>query len=132
VPKAVSVLSFLSLQSKTPLKSFPKSARLRNRADYLRLFGDAKKKSLRCCVVFFKPSTTDRARLGITVKLRIGAVKRNLLRRQIRESFRLKHTSLPAIDYNVVVSKPVEWHYTLPERVRQVLDGFWEDETHPR
>ena len=98
----------------------------------MRLFGDAKKKSLRCCVVFFKPNDKGQARLGITVKLRIGAVKRNLLRRQIRESFRLGSSFLPALDYNVVVSKPVEWHYTLPERMRSVLDRFWEDESHPR
>ncbi len=46
--------------------------------------------------MFFRPNQTAETRLGITTPSRLGkAVKRNRIRRRLRELFRLEYSALP-------------------------------------
>jgi ribonuclease P protein component len=93
--------------STTPLR-FPRCAHLRASAEFQAVFGEGKRvsgASFRLHVLL-KADTTQ-TRLGVTVSKRVdkAAVRRNRLRRQIKEAFRLQRATLPAGDY-VVLAKP--------------------------
>lgn len=80
----------------------PRTARLLSGAQFKAVF--AARRS--CGNEFFRVhhAPSDQARLGMAVSRRVSkrAVDRNRIRRQIRESFRLRRESLEARDYVVV------------------------------
>lgn len=87
--------------------SFPKSERIRRRADFLRLQGSGRK-HVAPSLLLFVAQTGDAlpARLGITVSRRVGcAVVRNRVKRFLRESFRLHKRGFPVGAQLVVVAK---------------------------
>lgn len=75
------------------LYSFPKQERLLNRRDFVNLNRQGKRFHTRHFIVIVKETETGINRLGITVSKKIGnAVKRNRVKRLVREFFRLnKH-----------------------------------------
>jgi ribonuclease P protein component len=79
----------------------------------------------------FKKDGQGEPRLGITVKTNQGSVVRNLLKRVVRESFRIKRGTLPSFDYNIViqVNKPIEDKKAYLGRLRRALDTFWKSES---
>jgi len=93
--------------STTPL-SFPRCAHLRASAEFQAVFGEGKRVSgaaFRLHVLLIAQAT--QTRLGVTVSKRVdkAAVRRNRIRRQIKEVFRLQRATLQPGDY-VVLAKP--------------------------
>ena len=89
-PDAAALLDFL----------FPKEARLRKRAEFLRVYEQGDRIEGRYMTVFILPNSADRHRVGITAtKKAIGkAHDRNRSKRLLRETFRLSRLELSAVE----------------------------------
>lgn len=92
-------------EPKRPDQRFRKCERIRLRSDFERIYAARKSASNERLTVFVLPNGLRHARLGLSVSRRVGtAVTRNLIRRRIKEAFRLNKTKLPAgIDLLCVV-----------------------------
>jgi ribonuclease P protein component len=79
--------------------SFPKEARLRNRAEFLRVYEHGRRIEGRFMTVFILPNERGLQRAGMTAtKKAIGkAHDRNRAKRLLRETFRLSRPELEAI-----------------------------------
>lgn len=76
--------------------SFPKIRRLLRRAEFRQVYEKGRRRSNSLCTMFFRPNRSNETRLGITTPTRLGtAVKRNRIRRRLREVFRLNYATLP-------------------------------------
>ena len=88
--------------------------RVRDRKDYVRLQRDSRRRSSRHFTLLVGrthpaagASTDGGARLGLTVSRRVGdAVRRNRVKRRIREVFRQSRGALPCGVDLVVVARP--------------------------
>ena len=70
--------------------SFPKELRLRKRKDFLHVYNVGKRFITDNFIIFIAKNNVNLPRIGITVTRKYGkAVKRNRLKRIIREFFRL-------------------------------------------
>jgi ribonuclease P protein component len=89
-PDAAALLSF----------ELPKEARLRKRAEFLRVYEQGTRIEGRYMTVFILPNNSDRHRVGITAtKKAIGkAHDRNRAKRLLRETFRLSPVELGMVD----------------------------------
>ena len=86
---------------------FPKAARLRRRAEFLRVQRAGERSNIRHFVLIAAPGRADRARLGITVSSRVGnAVVRNRVKRLVRELFRTRSLHREGANDVVVIAKP--------------------------
>jgi ribonuclease P protein component len=76
---------------------FDKSERLLKRREFLTARREASRRvETKYFLVLLRPNRTKQTRLGITVTKKIGkAVKRNRIKRHVREFFRLNKHSLP-------------------------------------
>jgi ribonuclease P protein component len=116
-------------------ETFPRSSRLTLAADY----GPVFKKSVRigddCLTLLAGKSKTGQARLGLAISKKQvkRAVDRNRIKRQIRESFRLRRKQLPACDVVVMVRSKIlklekrelnQRLYTLWDRVNRKCANF--------
>lgn len=86
---------------------FPRSARVRARADYARVFDTARRTSDPLMSLHWLPGDGP-ARLGLAVSRKVDtrAVMRNRIKRQLREHFRRLRAQLPGGDYVVVARAP--------------------------
>jgi ribonuclease P protein component len=86
---------------------FPKTARLRKRAEFLNLSRVGSKDQSANFVVISKSNEQDETRLGITVSGKVGnSVVRNRIKRQVRECFRRCRGALPrGVDFLVIARK---------------------------
>ncbi len=76
---------------------FGKSKRLHRRRDFQRVFAARCSVADRYLVVYVAPNGLDRSRLGIPVGRKFGnAVRRNRVKRLIREAFRIEQWDLPS------------------------------------
>ena len=84
--------------------AFPKTARLRRRAEFVALQRDGVRRHLQSFVVIQRISPTSRTRLGITASRRVGkAAVRSRVKRMIREVFRTsKRDITPAQDILII------------------------------
>ncbi len=83
---------------------FPKSMRLTHAREYQRAYELNARKHAGPLVVFGYPAGLDHPRLGLAASRRVGnAVKRNRIKRRLREAFRLEQSELPPIDLVVRV-----------------------------
>ena len=87
--------------------SFPKGERLLNRKDFVNLNRAGKRYRTEHFTALYKENGLDHTRLGVTVSKRAGnAVKRNRVKRLIREFFRLnKESFLQGYDINFIAGK---------------------------
>ncbi|MFH1350435.1 MAG: ribonuclease P protein component [Pseudomonadota bacterium] len=84
--------------------SFPKKQRLLNRKDFVNLNRFGKRYQSKHFTVLFNRNRLGITRLGITVSKKIGnAVKRNKVKRLIREFFRLHKSHFPQ-GYDMVIA----------------------------
>lgn len=90
-------------------QSFRKHERVRKRKDYSRIYKNGARLYSENFLVLIHPNEEGTRRLGITVGKRIGnSVKRNRIKRLLREFFRLHKDSLPAgADIVITVRKDV-------------------------
>lgn len=83
--------------------SFPKEARLRKRAEFLRLSNARHKTSVKGFLVVWNTNSGPLARLGVTASRKIGcAVVRNRVKRYLREIFRHNRFQLAPVDINII------------------------------
>jgi ribonuclease P protein component len=95
-----------TLGCKRPDTSFSKEDRLLHRFEFLAATRRGRRFSTRYFLVFLSANVRDRPRLGIVASKKAGnAVKRNYLKRRIREFFRLHKSRLPPSTDIVVVAK---------------------------
>jgi len=85
-------------------ETLPRSARIHSRKAFVRVFREGSRVADRLITLYGVSNGTDRCRLGISVSRRLGiAVKRNRLKRLIREVFRkVRHELPPGIDYVII------------------------------
>lgn len=88
---------------------FPRSHRLCRQADYRNVFDNPQKHSTRFFTILYRPNGLSHARLGLAIPKKTikRAVDRNLLKRQIREGFRLRQHVLGSFDIVVLVKRQV-------------------------
>ena len=76
---------------------------LRKNHEFKRLYNKGKSAASQCAVVYYRRNGADANRLGITVSTKIGgAVQRNLVRRRLKEIYRLSEWKL-AKGYDIVI-----------------------------
>lgn len=99
---------------------------LRNKQDFNYVFQDALKVYGKHTTLLFRPSPKPQPRLGLIVskKHTKTAVKRNMVRRVIKESFRAKLNGLSSID--VVVLSKAGIVDVDKKTLRQLLDKQWQ------
>jgi ribonuclease P protein component len=81
-------------------RPFTPAQRLHNKSDFDRVYKDARRFADALFAIFVRSNDVPHARLGLSIAARIigGAVRRNHLKRLIRESFRHHQHELPAVD----------------------------------
>jgi ribonuclease P protein component len=85
---------------------FAKSARLRQRRDFLRAQALGKRLHTRHFGVTLAPAAEGHPRLGLVATRRLGkAVQRNRVKRLLREWFRRHQSGLPVIDLVIMAKK---------------------------
>jgi ribonuclease P protein component len=83
---------------------FGPQRKLATAADFDRVFREGQRSSDRIFTFLYRPNGGASPRLGFAVsraRVRL-AVHRNRLRRLVRESFRMEHSTLPAVDIVVL------------------------------
>lgn len=86
---------------------FPRSARVRTRADFDRVFKDGKRSGLPVLALHLHRRDEGEPRLGLAVSRKVDphAVGRNRIKRVLRDAFRHLRADLPPGDY-VLVARP--------------------------
>lgn len=105
--------------------SFPTQLRLGKPADYKKVFAKPVKSTDRFFTLLAIPNEFDHPRLGLAIaKKNIRkAVTRNLIKRAIRENFRLQQQTLINIDVIVLARRDAA--NASPELLRKSLDKHW-------
>ena len=89
--------------------NFPKKLHLRSTRDYDAVFDARTRESRGPLSVGARPNALDHSRFGMSVSRKVGtAVRRNRIRRLLREAFRLMQHDLPCGYDLVVVVRPHE------------------------
>jgi len=83
-----------------PARPFTPAQRLHNKSEFDRVYKDARRFADALFAIFVRPNGGPHARLGLAIAARVigGAVRRNRIKRLVRESFRLHQHDLPAVD----------------------------------
>src|ERR1700733_12126606 len=89
--------------------TFPRTHRVRLAEEYARVYDARAKQSRGPITVFAAPNDLPHCRFGLSISRKVGnAVRRNRLRRQLREAFRHLQHDLPTGYDFVVASRPHE------------------------
>lgn len=90
-------------------RPYPRTARLRQPAQFKALTAHAQRRRGVVFELRYRTNETTNARLGMVIPKRLArrAVLRNLVKRQVRESFRTCLPALPHIDILVRLVKPI-------------------------
>jgi ribonuclease P protein component len=87
-------------------KTFGKQERIRKRKDYLAIYQQGTRGYAKHFIVITKKNSLGIKRLGITVGKKVGnAVKRNRIKRILREFFRLNKSRLSASQDILIIAK---------------------------
>ncbi len=91
--------------------TFGPQERIRKRRDYLNIYRQGTRASTPNFTIITLESPTGVKRLGITVTKKVGkAVKRNRIKRLLREYFRLNKSKLPpSRDIVIMARKGIPW-----------------------
>ncbi len=95
--------------------------RIRKRQEFLDVTQNGQKYYTPHFIVFLKPNPQGLLRLGVTVSRRVGkAVKRNRVKRLLREFFRLHKYQLPKGHDIVIIAKPKAATLTYHDVVKEL------------
>ena len=87
-------------------QSFEKKERVRKRKNYLNSYQRGVRVHSNNFTVILNPNPSGEKRLGVTVSKKVGnAVKRNRIKRLLREFFRLNKDGLPDSKDMVIIAK---------------------------
>jgi ribonuclease P protein component len=104
--------------------TFPKTARLRKRAEFLQLASAKHKTAVRGFLVVWRENNLQTPRLGVTASKKIGcAVVRNRVKRYLREFFRHNRFGMAAVDINVIARRESA-QMAYPDIVRELNKAF--------
>jgi ribonuclease P protein component len=105
---------------------FPPARRLRKPGEFKQVYATGRRLGNEFFTLSAQPNTLREARLGMSVAIRTmgNAVARNRVRRLIRESFRLNHSTLPALD--IIIGVRVSARGTEGARLRASLEQLWQ------
>lgn len=105
--------------------SFTYRERLHNASQYQRVFKQAEKLTSESFIMLFSKNDVEFPRIGIVIAKRKVkcAVDRNLLKRIVRDSFRLSKTKLPSYDFIVIIKKPI--HTIRRKKIRKEIIKNW-------
>ena len=111
-------------------ETFPKSARLRKRPEFLKLQRTGKKIHSRNFVVIYQTSEGDLSRLGVTVSSKVGnAIVRNRIKRYVRETFRRRRQNIePALDI-LVIAKKSAWEVSFAQVEKELATWLGSERT---
>ena len=116
-----------------PEQSLPGRARLHRRSEYQAIQQHGRRFPTRDLIILWQEGRSGCTRLGVTVSKRVAkqAVKRNRIKRWIREAFRRLpgRASAPVLDI-VVIARNEAPRSVFAEMQRQILI-FWHKTTHP-
>jgi ribonuclease P protein component len=85
---------------------FPKTARLRKRAEFVKLSRTGAKLQSAHFVVIISANGRQENRLGVTVSAKVGnSVIRNRLKRRVRDYFRRHRAELPAASDILIIAR---------------------------
>jgi ribonuclease P protein component len=107
--------------------------RLRQRQDYLRAQAQGKRLHTRHFGVTLAPMAAGHPRLGLVVTRRLGkAVRRNRVKRLLREFFRRHQTGLPDFDLVIMAKKgaPALAYHQVEEELGRLLLSRASKRTH--
>jgi ribonuclease P protein component len=109
------------------LKSFPRERRLLAKAEFQAVFDESNKVSQRYLLALYRPNQQAEARVGIMVGKRAVnlAVERNLIKRVIRESFRINQTKLHGLDIIVIVRH--QCNLLTKVQLREGVEKLWQN-----
>jgi len=95
------------LRSQPLDRSFPRTARIRSREDYLTTQREGKRFSSAHIILLFRENGLDQSRFGQTVSRKAGnAVMRNVIKRRFREIQRLnRYCTLPGFDVVIIAKR---------------------------
>lgn len=86
---------------------FPKSERLQKKREFQKVFDEGRKFTNKELHAFAMPNGTDSSRLGLVVGRKVGnAVRRNRIKRILREAFRLNKGLLSSGVDLVLIPRP--------------------------
>jgi len=116
-------------------QSFPKSARLLKRADFLRVYENGRRHFGSHMTFFYldrkateaakEVPNAERPRVGLTVSRALGnSVARNRIRRRVREAVRMNLASLGRVVDVVINPKRSAAKAALPVLLAEVAKGF--------
>ncbi len=107
-------------------QGLPKSFRILANVEYRRTLRSGRRRSDPLFTVYATANTLGHPRLGITVARKVStkSVVRNLIKRQIRESFRQRRGRIPDLDI-VVVARPAAAAEPR-DALRESLKRHWE------
>lgn len=114
-------------------QAFPKYFRLLRRSEIRRVYDEGQRRSASLCTVFCRPNGLPHSRLGITTPVRLGsAVRRNRLRRRLREAFRLNRAGLPP-GWDILINpRPDVGKVSFAKLQRELLRLFPQQPPAPR
>jgi ribonuclease P protein component len=106
--------------------SFPPARRLRKPGEFKRVYATGRRLGNELFTVNTQPNETGAPRLGMSVAVRAmgNAVRRNRIRRMIRESFRLNQAILPPLD--IVIGVRAGARDAEPALLRESLERLWQ------
>jgi len=81
-------------------RPFQPAQRLRHKSEFDRVYRDARRSADACFAVLTRKGEQTLPRLGLAIAARVvgNAVRRNRIKRLVRESFRSHQHELPAVD----------------------------------
>jgi ribonuclease P protein component len=101
--------------------SLTKEERISRKKEFDELFGKGKRQSTRNFQIISHPNQLGIRRLGLGVGRKVGkAVKRNRVKRLLREFFRLNKTRLPSSHDYLFVAKPGSADLTYKETYEEL------------
>lgn len=105
---------------------FRRAQRLRRPAQFRDVYARGRRIGNEMFAANVLANGTDSARLGLSIAVRAlgGAVRRNRVRRLIRESFRLHRRALPALD--IIVSARGPARAASAAELRAALERLWQ------